>query len=535
MPAQVTPRITHWVGLNTFSPGLFSNTNIAGIEPVVPAPPGAADARYTVGCMALTNGGLGPLPKIVKTYEYTGTLPFSTYTKFYIWQFYTIANYTAGAPDRLIVAFQGTDGTDRNSRTITYRTTVGHVLSTGTWATTKKTTILGPSFPQMVRIAKTTPTTKVGNPELALMVMGTKTGDVVTFVGVYPNLTKPTTPTITILAKEPNAQVIGFQGRILALKSDTYTWPGGVYSTNEAIDYTTPSNSKTLGTQHIILDPTDPFGYGTWGSISAGELFLIKNREGGLLMTGDINYPTVTKLPGIQPTGHCQGPGGQTPEGLFYCSQANGAWLWDGGNISEKVSTQIDDDFYINTEIFSGNFNCMSWGQWVLFSNNWIYNMQLNSWWKWDFPHACFWFGIGREAEHCYFAKPFITATTKDFAFKVTKTTPTTTYTWQSLPIKVANNKYINIREIVLYASNNTTATSTVNIKLYNDGTQIETLTTEVGQIGADPSMIRIPAGGVTLENITIRLTATGTNGAPIIHSLTIGMTVRQHVETTAS
>ena len=527
-----TARINQWVSLADFTPGIYDNSYIAGITPVIPAPLGAADARYTQGCMALPNGGLGPLPKFTTTYSYA-TLTFATYGTMFLAQAFSTSSYFAGGgnADQFLIEFMGKTAAKVYWKCIQMEATtaVANLVFTGSGTVTAP--FIGVNYPFMTRIANATPTTKPGSPVIVLSQSFVTAAALIGYTSIYPNITAPTLYEVLHLSAVRQGYSLGYQGRVLSLATQIYTWPGMLYGTNENINYTTPANSKTLKTQHVVLDPTDPYGYGSWGSISAGELFLVKNRGGGLVVTGDMNFPTVTKLPGVQSTGGVAGPGVQTPAGLIYCSQGNGAWLWNGGNISQKISQNIDDDFFM-MPTYSLNFFAQPWGEWVLFSNSWLYNLRLQSWWKLSVPDL-FWYYPSRNINQFFAMKQKISTATHIFGYKMTKNTPVTTWTWQSTPIKVAQNRYINIRELVLFASNPTTNTSTITIKLYNGPTQIFTYTTTVGQIGADPELIRIPAGGVTLDDIIVRITGTGAAGAPIVHSLTVGCTIRQRVQAT--
>ena len=56
--------------------------------------------------------------------------------------------------------------------------------------------------------------------------------------------------------------------------------------------------------------------HGAWGSISASELFLVRHSGGGYVISGDLNSPTVTRLPGVTSTNGIVQVAGQTPIGL---------------------------------------------------------------------------------------------------------------------------------------------------------------------------------------------------------------------------
>lgn len=544
-----TPRINQWVPITNFTPGIYNNSYIAGSNPVVPAPIGSADARYTFGCMGLSDGGLGPLPRFTTAYTYP--IGNSGFTTFYTFGFINNPLNTSEV-DQLMVMMESATTTSHLWQDIVFGVTGSHnTILTHNISTSAGQAYFGSPFPQATRITPKTPThptyptTIPGKPLIvwptSIPSVGTGTGQ----LWVWPNPHSPTayTPLNLCTATHVTGQVVIYQGRILVLTGNDYTWGSSGFLVNEQICYTTPANSQTYGKQDIVLSPTYPYGYGAAGSISAGELFLVKKRAGALVLTGDINYPTVTFLPGVQPTGDIFCNGASTSAGFIYFSQSQGAWLWNGGNVSQKISQNLDDNFYACTDLPTGQnnltANAYQWGEWVMCSNSWIYNLRLQSWWR--LPHqsgtlgTIFWYSPGRTLNVLYCAPPkFQKVNTQTvFAYKLTKASPSHTYIWQSLPIKISNNKYINIREIVLYASSPQSTTGVINVKLFNGPTMIFTHTTTTGQFTPDPTMVRIPTGGVVLDNVVIRITATTTtHSAPILHSITIGCTVRQHVET---
>ena len=73
MPTNVPdPHVDQWVDITDFTPGIYNNTYISGVDNViVPAPMGSANVQTTYDCMALPNGGLGPLPRQDRLSNYT--------------------------------------------------------------------------------------------------------------------------------------------------------------------------------------------------------------------------------------------------------------------------------------------------------------------------------------------------------------------------------------------------------------------------------------------------------------------------------
>ena len=67
------------------------------------------------------------------------------------------------------------------------------------------------------------------------------------------------------------------------------------------------------GAVREVFVQENPFGYGAWGSISASELFLVKNRQGGVVIQGDLNSPTVTSRCPASPSYGVMSRGGSRP------------------------------------------------------------------------------------------------------------------------------------------------------------------------------------------------------------------------------
>lgn len=553
MPTSTDPRINQWISFSDFTPGCFSYSPISGYTAVAPAPLGAADARYTVRCIALPNGGLAPLGVRVTYGASLTTLPYTTFptNKLYITQFASQRRVkTHTEIDCLFIKYEGYNNTTRKafSKIVTFIPNVsGFVtvskVSISTYNSTYKMVAI-PFSPLRTRMNNKATATKPGHPVIITMQLKPTTKNLTTQTVAYPTWTTPTVAKLRVISTNGSYTAVAYQGRILLINSKLYSTPYGTIWVNETFNYTTPSNSPTLGNQNVVIDPTDPFGYGSWGSISAGELFLVKKRGGGVLLTGDINYPTITKLPGVQSTGYItgtsnagSGPCVSTPAGLFYPSEGDGIWLWNGGNISQKVSQNLQNDFYRVAPYFQFFGYC--WGEMVMFSNMWLYDLRTQGWWKWSTgPAPIYWYAPSVNPTQLYCA-PCTTqlGSSVKQIYRINKSLAARTYIWQSLPNKLTQNRYINVREIVLYASNPYSNTSTIKVQLFNGSTTVFSYqTTKTKQpIHADPTMIRIPCGGVTLNNAIIRVTATGPTGAPIIHSITLGCTIRQHVQTVGS
>lgn len=535
MPKMPTSKINHWINITDFTAGCYNYSNISNSGSVVPAQPGAADARYTVGCMALTKGGLGPLPKVVKSFDYP-VADATVTTKFYITGLASIP--VTGHQDAIVSIAEAWKTPNHKLLRVLeqYTTNTTSVTLINHLYTTTTNSFFGSPFPTMTRMAASTPTTTPGHPTIIFPTsvpgLGSGTGQ----LWQYPNVTAPTSTTPkTIVKTGITGQVVVHNSRVITLVGIGYTMGITQISVNENLGYTTPGNSQTYLTAMLVLSPQYPYGYGCAGSISAGELFLVKKRGGGIILSGDVTSPSVINLPGVQSTGDFYGNCAQTPAGLFYCSTSEGAWLWNGGNLSSKVSQNLTDDFFVCANVVPNcnnlGFYCQTWGEWVLFSNSWVFNIRQQSWWKLQEP-TLFHYQPSRTSRYMYASPQVVENGTAKYMYMFDKNTPVTQWTWQTLPNRLEQNRFINIREIVLYTSNPSNGSSKYTVTIFNETTDTFNFTTTpaTSPIGSDPSMIRIATGGINLFNAIVRIEATGDgSAAPILHGVTIGCTTTHH------
>ena len=336
-----------WLELEDFTAGIYDYTHVAGTNPNVPCPPGAADPDQTWSCIALPKGGLGPLPAMSGTTDWPGdyiTGPDNFIVGLLVHNELSDGTYEA------VAIFQADDGTDQYWQAYSIGLFGGsNNLITENIIPTPGPGLFGSPYPALTRVALTDPTTTVGNPEVVFPGPDTVPGG---NVYLYPDPADLTAFGAAKLYSTENpgiaGQVLVHQSRILVLAGVDYPWPaGGGINVNEQIAFTDPPNSNELGAADTVLATEQPYGYGCGGSISAGELFLVKKRGGAIVVTGDIFSPNVTILPGVQPTGGIYGSAHSGSPGFVYCSFDNGAWIWNGGSTAQKISTQLDDSFFL--------------------------------------------------------------------------------------------------------------------------------------------------------------------------------------------
>lgn len=547
-----------WIDLADFSAGCYDYTSIANLSPNIPAPNGSADSRLTFACVALPGGGLGPLPGVGATWDWPieqGSGSVITYLGGLL-----IHDNLASGTEAIIID-EYDDGTNH------FFFAASFILETATAtsivATTESSGGLnefpyGSPYPFMTRMSAVDPTTTAGQP-VVVFTSASFAQDNGTSgqCYVYPNPATPTLYNPLELIANPTplsvtGQIIGYQGRVVILSGIGYDWPTGTgdMSINENINYTDPPNSTILPAQNTpgqqtVLVPEAPYGYGCGFSISAGELFLVKTRGGGVLLAGDIFSPNVTFLPGVQPTGEGYGHADSGPAGGFYCSVDNGAWMWNGGSTSAKISANLDDNFFHMdpaAENLSWYVKCI--GDKVYFSNNWMFDTRTSSWWRYYATAAqggvdLFWLQ-DLKGPSFYAAKLTWDDSDDTFLYRFDEELPTQVWQWKSLPIRLSTDRFVEVREIIVRASSNSNNTaSTIKVTIFNAGTAVGSVTTPAA-IGAEPTMIRMPIGAINAgatpyssEDITLQINAFGNGGAaPNLHSVSLGWRTRAHSPT---
>lgn len=529
--------------ITDFSPGIYDNSLItASVAPstvpgIFPAPPGAADATATFGCLSLPNGGLGPLPALGGAPGTAGqslddlgiTLGAITI------DISALINSYQSAGDELVIGVTFVVTTAQATHFYSYVESAASLNSiqnaTYNFTTDAKNFVAYP-FSTVIDNGGTIqpvvvlPVAAPDGPNANLL--------------VYPSVAAPTTFSTDVITQHPIGNAFGHQGRIVNIQLNTaYSWPVGITNfPNEAFSYTDPPQTETWPQQFEIFGPENPFGYGAVASVSAGELFAIKRRGGAVIIQGDLNNPTVTTLPGVQSTGVIYGRTDTDQNGMYYCAEQHGAWVWNGGNTSSKISAQLDDAFFTPTspptDTTYYGYYCQRWGEWMMFSNNWIFNSTTGAWWRLTDPavKSFFWYVPGYDPRHMFCALPTVTSSAEKFLWEYDRTIPGQSFTWQSLPIKMpAEDRTSTVRELVIRASNPyDDAAPQIIATLIDDKGNTSTLPTWVMTTGINTVQEwRVNAGVKQTTTIAVNLACSGTDFAPVVHGLSMGSRSREH------
>lgn len=570
MPSTKTDDELKWLTIEDFSPGIVQNIEFAnGFNRANGSPaPGKAlgMAQQAQGCISLPNGGLGPLPGLAATTPWGASTPVAPqhapstganlmtglFLNGPIFYYGTTTPYPQTQGDELIIGqSQITSGglqdlwIDSLQANITNQSAAVNniVAKTGLTSRLPLATMTG-----AITRANSTPSL-IGNPcwAFAYYIPAGAAG-----VGnsgywaliLYPDPTNPGTggfaPYVLINGSGGPGDVFCHQNRVVYLQSEPQFWTSDftLMGGNEAFVYTDPPNGVALlsGAGEVFVQE-DPSGYGAWGSQSASELFLVKHRLGGVVISGDLNVPTVTVLPGVMPTGGVVSRGASTQLGFVYAVNKRGLYAWTGGIASQKISNQLVDDFFVNRSLPAiqrgPTVDIQRWGDWIVVTNDWLFDTIGGGWWQLNYgaqDAGHLWYQASSDGQTLY-ATPAIPTTTVGLEC-YSRASPSTFYSWTSYPIRLpsdSKNRNLRIREIVLRVQGAgqvfATLTGINGTSTVGHSSPADSVTFDAAN---GPQMQRI-AIGLEAQDVTLALFAEGQTvlgvqyQAPIIYSVSIG------------
>ena len=573
MPDQL-----HYLDVTDFRPGIVSDYRApvsAGITQDLP--PGTA-AEGTVRCIALTTGALAPLPALsatltadLPTVTLAGSVTPAVYKPIGLWSLGPMWKN-----DGVAVPTQSADFQDEIHVAYEFISTAAGVFHRNLiWAVIKA---YMPTIPSPTTITKTG-ASYASAPNLTISSRGMshtitrardadfeypgypcvftewadtppyQTGDAVWYV--WPNPTIAGLPTDTPYSQAVTfngngiycATVIGHQGRVIFLLDSKFDHGlNGQFLSNEQFGATDPPNSlpptnnfaspfaPTL-TPIFSLDPQQPGGYGSWGSISFGELMLIKRAGGALHVLGDIlgTNTLVTRMAGVTPTGNLTNRASQTPNGLVYCVDNDGAYIWNGDNVSHKVS-KLADRFYDRTD---GNPSAgifirhAPWGDWVVFPNNWLYDTLTDSWWQLEAP-ATYTSVMVAESMAATRLLYTVAADNTGQVSVFDRLQPASTYVWVSHPIQVTEQTLIDVLDVEVGVSHNASILGEVDVQVeLADGSFSGGSAFHFTAISTTIQRLRLPLAARHLPHIRLKVTVkgdvAGKGPAPVLSEIKVG------------
>lgn len=574
-----------WLNIDNFAAGIVTNSDYAGSLGAVPvkAPQGIAAQRGagsagTWGCRSLPNGqGLTAMPGQILTIGYPGLESNTNGT----WVVGAIVlgpvnvpthpgypNYDFGYDD-ILAGFDTID----NSGNKTFEFTV-QLIGTGVLPTVIETigpnacnTNLGITY---MSFAMTQLDSFLGTPidiqsVCAISYAQLNNSGETDFAGVFPHPTNASDAYYLIASPTavPYPRIVfTHQNRIIWLvQSNCLWWPSlgtGRLIDSEQFAYTDPPGDVILtdtlngtGSYESFVNEY-PWAHGAWGSVSAGELFLVRHKGGAYIIQGDLNNPSVTRLWGVMSTFGTVQRACEHPLGLIYCSQNNGAWVWAGGSSSVKISQQLNDNFFqpptptAPSALGGGalptsgpQFNIERLGSLVFFPNNWVYDVDTQSWWMLDNPSTlppCIWFGASWDGSSIYVFPqyiPYQPSGPNNYAYQYSIKEPTSQWQWLSQPIRLDSmdpERGVQVREVIIRAQ----GSGTVQITVTGAGGTASITdpiaafsVTDIYQPQVQRFLIGTPTSGGPLQadHILVTILSTGESGgpAPTVYSVTVG------------
>lgn len=366
----------------------------------------------------------------------------------------------------------------------------------------------------------------------------------------YPDTANPATNDFTNITNTGNfVYSVGHQGRVVWVDRTPSTFAGVTWNSDQLAYTATPNVLGTTITRGMYGEE-NVNRIAALVSVTADELLIICDSGGGYLIKGDLNNPTVMRLPFIEPAFGVSMRPAVTPLGVVYATR-NGIFLWNGGDTTQKLSTQIDGFFHR----INDNWNFYAampgrldyWHPFVAVPNNYLYDTRTNSWWRLEDPTV---HGLGVPYSH-YNTLPS-TGWLYAFPLRVDDVDSTvawdtfdwntlaSSYSWQSQPLVETRDRIRSFQEVTIVVSpgNDAVADKKVYVNLKGIGqngvpvTPVEVTFTFTGDPSGNgyPLVLRkdIEANFVAMY-VQLEVFSDGISGvAPKIHSISIGTRDRQ-------
>ncbi len=261
---------------------------------------------------------------------------------------------------------------------------------------------------------------------------------------------------------------------------DNWFGSDGIVDMQEWLFYTDENNYTGGSTaNNITLVNENPYGYGSWCSVNASMLLLVKKRGGAVLVRGDINNPQVIRLPGIESTGLASNIGVLLNDGTYLYGSERGVFAWSGGDTAQHLSPQLDGHFWkavtpvsptagysvvdqLNNPLFFetlGNYSpapigsFAMCGQRLVFApNNFCYDLHGKGWWRHTDPAAGIIYGWhDSSVKDRVLAAPYIVGDSVIGTEAIAWFDPNlgqSAYQWTSQPLRLSTGRRTNPRDL---------------------------------------------------------------------------------------
>lgn len=352
----------------------------------------------------------------------------------------------------------------------------------------------------------------------------------------YPDDTTPTLNPPFLVSSSP-AMITTHQGRFVLRIITAYSrGVGGAWSTTEDLRWAPVNNPHGALSVLQAFYPENTDGYSLMASMSANELFMLK-ESGGVVAVGDLDSPFITNLPMVP--GNASGlgcPGIRAPVGFMYPTQT-GLWLWQHGDGAQHMSPNLLGTFWqtgVDEAFLANAYTWCSVSNFVFLSNNFYYDTDTGGFWRLEDPAVMQFRWMANFRNFIYGARASYTHDDLTLIRGYNILSNATSYSFQSFPLMETLDTLVEVREVTL--------------RVKGIGTVAITLTNQNGQTFAktftfaDASFPHLQQSNVGRgingsfqgDNITYRIESTGTGGneAPTVEFLDFGWHEVQRVTT---
>lgn len=507
--------------VNDFSPGIYSFGVLVDNTP--PAPLGAAQELNTYGCIALPGGGLGPLPRC----EVVNSGPVAWDASAADDPLITVAGIARSyaVPAQVILASPSAEKY------------YAYTLDSGTAMVLQQWESLGGAITNYARYDGIGDTgfggdLNFGRTQDAAAVAAGTTGS-----HVFGGLAYVMDGANKNVAFEYHSH----STRWKAMKQGDYFGEVFLFGQRNNLATGIPDAQFIFYDQAALLDSflqLDGLPGGlTYGVISTGEFLIVTRNRGAVRIAGTFEFPQITELPGVVPTGIHSMRAVPTSIGLLYCVHGVGVFSWNGSNTADFVSPQLRSSFFERptpSYDLAGNGQSVQaarWGQWAAFPNNWLFNPTQGSWWRLsdsedllERPGAVFWNGQFDELYAMPDSVP-LAGFHPLGVMKWNREVLCTYYSWQSHGIPVTSHgKLVEIYDIEIRLTSTSLTSQSVVLSLRKGDGSVVTETFQFGGITTRPVRLR-KTTFCQAYDIMFRIEATNNDEAqpaPIVHSVSL-------------
>lgn len=312
--------------------------------------------------------------------------------------------------------------------------------------------------------------------------------------------------------------------------------------------------SATIGT--LIIPDLGLDGIFSMFSVNASELLIIRGRGGAVSIRGDLDNPTIVRLPGVQGTEGLPNVGTNSPIGYVYGSRA-GVFAWRGGDESSYLSPQLPGAFWVSPldadvmerrKINSGSFAFSD--PYIYAPNNFMYDTVTQSWWRYLIPGVDTDDGSATETTACgyhstgpysgdvyaqYYSVPYVSNATWLPGFRISKNDRNHHYKWTSQPLTWTRKRMVEVRDIVMLVQGDGFITVTLSSLLQPDGAKTASFT-----CNNHDAPVRLSTDSFHFLGADVIVTVEATAGvqgdaAPTIHSIDFGTMHRETIARTSA